>query len=54
MTQIIDKIQEQITLIEKKTYEKYSALQSSNQISESFIKKINRFDLMPEVLVLGT
>ncbi len=54
MVQIIHKIQEQIRMVEKKTYEKYSALQNLNQASDSFIKKVIRFDLMPEILVLGT
>lgn len=54
MISIIEKIQEQISLVEKKILEKYSALQNINQVSESFIKNITRFDLMPEILVLGT
>ncbi len=41
-------------MVEKKTYEKYSALQNVNLATDSFIKKVIRFDLMPEILVLGT
>ena len=51
---VMEEIQKQITCIEKKTLEKYSALQNNKQISESFLRKITRFDLLPQICVLGT
>jgi hypothetical protein len=54
MTKIIKLLKEQIALTEKKTYEKYAALQNVNKVSESFINKMCRYDLMPEVALLGT
>jgi hypothetical protein len=54
MHKIMKELKEQIALTEKKTYEKYAALQNINKVSESFINKMCRYDLMPEVSLLGT